>query len=158
MRVIEGQLGAASGAFAIVAARANSSITRTLVDAAVDCLRRHGVEDEAVTVAWVPGSFELPLVAARIAKQSGVAAVVCLGAIIQGETDHHLHLAAAAASGIERASAASGKPITFGVITANSPEQALARAGLKKNLGWDAALAALETVDLLRQINAAEER
>jgi 6,7-dimethyl-8-ribityllumazine synthase len=155
VKVIEGSFVPAEGTYAIIAARVNGSITQALVAAAADCLRRHGVADASITVAWVPGSFELPLVAARLAKQSGVAAVMCLGAIIQGETDHHVHLAAAAASGIERAAADAGKPITFGVVTAGNGEQALARAGLKKNLGWDAAMAALETADLLRQIDTA---
>ena len=151
MRVIEGQLHGSGRAFAIVAARVNLTITRALVDGASDCLRRHGVADDDLLLAWVPGSFELPLVAGRLAQRSRLAGVIAVGAVIQGSTDHHLHIAASAAAGLERAA---GKPITFGVVTAATVEQAQERAGLKKNLGWDAALAALEAADLIARLDA----
>ena len=154
MRVIEGQLHGSGRAFAIVAARVNLTITRALVDGASDCLRRHGVADDDLLLAWVPGSFELPLVAGRLAQRSRLAGVIAVGAVIQGSTDHHLHIAASAAAGLERAAAAASKPITFGVVTAATVEQAQERAGLKKNLGWDAALAALEATDLLARLDA----
>ena len=154
MTVFEGMLDGTGRAFAIVAARVNLTITRALVDGAADCLRRHGVADEDLSLAWVPGSFELPLVAGRLASRPEIAGVIAVGAVIQGQTDHHLHIAATTAGGLERSAAAAGKPITFGVVTAATLEQAQERAGLKKNLGWDAALAALESVDLLARLGA----
>ena len=158
MTVFEGHLNGAGRVFGIVAARVNLTITRALADAATDCLRRHGVADEDLRLAWVPGSFELPLVASRLAAFPEIVAVITVGAVIQGQSDHHLHVGAAAAAGIERAAASAGKPITFGVITASSLEQAQERAGGKKNLGWDAALAALEAADLLSQLGADDSR
>ena len=152
MKVYDGQLDGSGRAFAIVAARVNLTISRALVDGAIDCLRRHGVADSDLTLAWVPGSFELPLVARQLAKRAGVEGIIAVGAVIQGSTDHHLHIAATAAAGLERAAADAEKPVTFGIVTASTVEQAQERAGLKKNLGWDAALAALEVVDLLARI------
>ena len=165
MRMIEGNYEGAGRRFALVASRFNDLITRRLVEGAVDCMRRHGVASDDITVVWVPGAFEIPLAARRIADQGGFDAVVCLGAVIEGATDHHEYVAGNAAAGIARESAAADVPMTFGIITAGSIEQAIERAGTKQgNLGWNAALSALEMTNVLRRIDecsqdgAAEEQ
>ena len=134
---------------AIVASRFNETIGRGLVEGAIDNLLRHGVPDRALSVAWVPGAFELPLAAKRIASSGDVDAVVCLGTVIRGETPHFDYVAGAAGTGILNASLETGIPITFGVLTADTTEQAAARAGGKMgNKGAEAALAAIEMANL----------
>jgi 6,7-dimethyl-8-ribityllumazine synthase len=153
MAILEGSLTPPPGRFALVAARFNQLIVDNLLAGARDALRRHGVADDAVDLVWVPGSFELPLVAQRLAASKQYAAVICLGAIIRGETDHYERVAAAATSGIAQASLATGVPVIFGVLTCDTVEQALNRAGLKAgNKGFDAAISAIEMVNLLRQL------
>ena len=136
-----------------MAARFNHFIVESLVPGARDALRRHGVADDAVDLAWVPGSFEIPLVARRMAERGEYAAVICLGAIIRGETDHYDHVAAGVTSGVARVSLDTGVPTIFGVLTTDTVEQALNRAGLKVgNKGFEAAVTAVEMASLLRQL------
>ncbi|HEX6970991.1 MAG TPA: 6,7-dimethyl-8-ribityllumazine synthase, partial [Limnochordia bacterium] len=139
--------------FAIVVARFNGAITERLLAGARDGFRRHGVPPEAIDVAWVPGAFELPLAALRLAKSGRYAAIVCLGAVIRGATPHFEHVCNAAARGIAHVGLETGVPTIFGVLTTETIEQAVERSGTKAgNKGWDAALAALEMADLLRQL------
>lgn len=153
MAIYEGSLTTPAGRFAIVAARFNKFIVDSLVAGARDALQRHGVADDAIDVAWVPGSFEIPMVAQRLAGSRQYAAVICLGAIIRGETDHYDHVAGGAASGIAQVALGSGIPVIFGVLTCETMEQAINRAGGKSgNKGADAALAAIEMVSLLQQL------
>lgn len=150
---IEGKLVGGAEQYAIVVARFNDLVTRRLLDGALDTLRRHGVADDKVTVAWVPGSFELPLAADRFAKSKKYAAVICLGAVIQGQTTHHEYINQQVAAGLMRSGLEAGLPILFGVLTCQSMEQALDRAGGKAgNKGNEAALAAIEMVNLLKQL------
>src|SRR5271169_169621 len=145
-----------SGRFAIVAARFNALVTESLLAGCRDALTRHGVPDERVDVAWVPGSFEIPLVAKKLAASGRYAAVVCLGCVIRGETAHFDHVAGQAAAGVMQTALATGVPLIFGILTTDSVEQALNRAGLKGgNKGADAALCAIEMVNLLGQIRMA---
>ena len=149
-RVHEGKLEAGNRRFAIVVARFNSLITGKLLDGALDCLRRHGCPEDNVEIAWVPGSFELPLMARRLAGTGRFDVVICLGAVIRSETPHFDFVAAEAARGISRVALDSGTPVTFGVITADDLEQAVNRAGVRSgNRGWDAALNAIEMADLM---------
>jgi 6,7-dimethyl-8-ribityllumazine synthase len=154
MTVIEGSLTPPPGRFAIVAARFNRLIVDSLVAGARDALSRHGVAEDAVDLAWVPGSVEIPLIAQRLAASGKYAAVICLGAIIRGDTDHYDHVASAATSGITQAGLTTGVPVIFGVLTCDTVEQALNRAGIKAgNKGFDAAVTAIEMVNLLRQLS-----
>jgi 6,7-dimethyl-8-ribityllumazine synthase len=151
--IYEGNFAPPPGRFALVAARFNSFIVEQLVAGARDGLRRHGVADDAVDLVWVPGSFEIPLVARRLAGSGGYAAVICLGAVIRGDTDHYDHVAGGAASGIAQAAVATSVPVIFGVLTCDTLEQAVNRAGAKAgNKGFEAAVAAVEMVNLLRQL------
>ena len=150
----EGRLNRAEGRFAVVVARFNEVITERLLAGALSAFERHGVESERVDIAKVPGSFEIPLVARRLAQSGRYAAIVCLGAVIRGDTPHFEHVAGQAASGIARASLETGVPVLFGVLTTETVEQALDRAGVKSgNKGYDAVVDALEMADLLRQID-----
>jgi len=150
---IEGTFAPPPGRFALVAARFNSAVVDPLVAGALDALKRHGVEDAAVDVVRVPGSFEIPLVAQRLAASDSYAAVICLGAVIRGDTDHYDHVAGQAAAGVARASLDTGVPIVFGVLTCDTLEQAMNRAGAKAgNKGFEAGLTAIEMVNLLRQL------
>ncbi|MEX0702580.1 MAG: 6,7-dimethyl-8-ribityllumazine synthase [Planctomycetales bacterium] len=140
---------------AIVVARFNEEVTSRLLEGALDTLRRHGVGDDRVTVAHVPGAFEIPLVADRLAQSGRFAAVLCLGAVIKGETPHDEYINQQVAAGIAQAARASGIPVMFGVLTCLTLEQALDRAGGKVgNKGAETALAALEMVDLLRKLDS----
>jgi 6,7-dimethyl-8-ribityllumazine synthase len=151
--VIEGTFATPPGRFALVAARFNGAIVEELVGGALDGLRRHGVADEAIDLVRVPGSFEIPLVAQRLAAGGRYAAVICLGAVIRGDTGHYDHVAGEAAGGVARAALATGVPVVFGILTCDTLEQALNRAGAKAgNKGFDAALTAIEMVNLLRQL------
>jgi 6,7-dimethyl-8-ribityllumazine synthase len=148
-----GQTDARGRRVGIVVGRFNELVTRKLLDGAVQGLRAHGVADEDVDVAWVPGAFELPIVARRLASSRTYDAVICLGAVIRGETPHFDHVATQAATGIRRAGEETGVPVIFGVLTTATLEQALARAGGEHgNKGWDAATAALEMASLLEQL------
>lgn len=137
--------------FAIAVSRFNDLVTRALLDGALSTLQRHGGNLDRVTVAWTPGAYELPLVARSLAQSGRYAAVICLGAVIQGETSHHEAINSAVSSGLMRVGLDSGVPVLFGVLTCHTMEQALDRAGGKAgNKGAEAALAAIETVNLLR--------
>lgn len=154
-KIIEGHYATPAGRFALVAARFNGTIVEDLVAGALDGLRRHGVRDEDIDLVRVPGSFELPLVTQQLAATGRYAALICLGAVIRGETTHYDHVAGEAASGVARAALATGVPVIFGVLTCETLEQAVNRAGGKAgNKGFDAALTAIEMVQLLRQIQA----
>jgi len=149
-KVHEGKLDAANRRFAVIVARFNSLITGKLLDGALDCLRRHGCPEDQVEVAWVPGSFELPLVAKRLAATGRFDAVLCLGAIIRSETPHFDFVANETARGIARVGLETDVPVTFGVITTDDVAQAIDRAGVRSgNRGWDAAANAIEMADLL---------
>lgn len=151
--VIEGRLVPPAGRLAIVAARWNALVTDRLVEGALATFRRHGVEDGNVTVVRVPGSFEIPPVASRLAHSGEFVAVVCLGAVIKGETTHDEYINSQVAGGIARAAETSGIPVAFGVLTCTTMDQALDRAGGKAgNKGEEAALAALEMIDLFERL------
>ena len=140
---------------AIVVATFNEFITSKLLDGAQAALARHGVRDDDVSVASVPGSFELPLVAKKLAESGQHDAVICLGAVIRGETDHYEHVAGEAAKGIANAGFSSGVPVIFGVLTTDTLEQAINRAGGKQgNNGYGAGLAAIEMANLMRALDA----
>src|SRR5580658_4800613 len=135
----EGTFATPAGRFALVASRFNSMVVEPLVTGALDGLKRHGVADDAVDLVRVPGSFEIPLVAQRLAASKRYAAVICLGAVIKGDTDHYDFVAGEAAGGVGRAALATGVPVVFGVLTCDTLEQALNRAGGKSgNKGADA--------------------
>ncbi len=151
--VYEGNFAPPQGRFALVAARFNEFIVQHLMSGALDGLTRHGVAVDAVDIVRVPGSFEIPLVAQRLATSGKYVAVICLGAIIRGDTDHYDHVAGAAAKGVAQAGLASGVPVIFGILTCDTLEQAINRAGAKGgNKGFEAALTAIEMVNLLRQL------
>ena len=148
-RTYEGTFDAAHLKVGVIASRFNETICKRLLEGALDCLRRHGVRDEDVTVVWVPGAFELPMAAQRLAASKEFDALVCIGAVIRGETPHFDFVAGEAASGIRRAAQDSGVPIAFGVLTTDTVEQADARAGGKLgNKGFEAAFAAIEMASL----------
>jgi 6,7-dimethyl-8-ribityllumazine synthase len=153
MNTYEGSLAPPSGRFALVAARFNHVIVDQLIAGALDGLKRHGVADDAVDLVRVPGSLEIPLVAKRLAESGNFVAIICLGAIIRGETGHYDHVAAGAANGVTQAGLTTGVPVIFGILTCETLEQAMNRAGAKSgNKGFDAALTAIEMVNLLRQL------
>ena len=154
-RELHGQLTIDGQRFAIVVSRFNDFITTKLLSGALDVLLRHGCKDEDVTVAYVPGSFELPFVAKKVAESGSYDAVICLGCIIRGHTPHFEYVAAEAAKGIAHVGLATGVPTTFGVITADTLEQAVERAGAKAgNKGADAAMSAVEMVNLVAQLKS----
>jgi 6,7-dimethyl-8-ribityllumazine synthase len=153
VREHEGTFEARGRRFAVAAARFNAVVTQRLVEGALSAFRRHGVSDEDVETAWVPGSFELPLVARRLAHSGRFDAVVCLGTVIRGETAHFDYVAGEAARGIQQVTLETDVPCIFGVLTTESLEQALDRAGGKHgNKGWDAAMAAMEMAGLLESL------
>ena len=154
MPTFEGSLVAPEGArFAVVASRFNELVVRRLVEGALDQFGRMGVGPDRVDTAWCPGAFEIPLVAQRLAGSGRYAAVVCLGAVLRGATGHYEQVAGQCAAGIQRAQLDAGLPVIFGVLTTDTLEQALERAGSKAgNKGFEAAVAAIEMVDLLRQL------
>ena len=149
----EGKLDASAMRVAVVAGRFNDDITKLLLDGALHELADNGLEPDMVPVAWVPGAFEIPLVAKRFAESGEFDAVVCVGAVIRGDTPHFEYVADACASGISRMTLDTGVPIAFGVLTTDDRDQALARAGgVEGNKGSEAAATAVEMVDLLRQL------
>lgn len=152
-KTYQGSFLGAGKRFAIVVSRFNEFITQRLLAGATDQLRRHGVRETDIEVAWVPGSFEIPVAALAMAETEKFDGVITLGCILRGDTDHYEHVASAAARGVEEASVKAGIPIVFGVITCESLEEAIHRAGAKLgNRGAQAALAALEMVNLHQQI------
>ncbi len=153
MKVYEGALLGTGLRFGVVVSRFNEFISRKLLDGALDALSRHGVAPEDIEVAWVPGAFEIPLVARRMAASGGYHAVICLGAVIRGATPHFEYVAAEVTKGIAQVGLETGVPVLFGVLTTDSIEQAIERAGTKGgNKGFDAALAAIEMANLLRSL------
>ena len=153
MKIHEGQLSAQNCRIAIVVARFNDFITERLLEGATDIFRRHGGDVETLEVARVPGAFELPIVAKKLAETGRFDAVICLGCVIKGATDHYDYVCGQTASGIMSASLQTGVPVIFGVLTTNSIEQAIERAGTKAgNKGVDAMLAAIETIGVLNSI------
>jgi 6,7-dimethyl-8-ribityllumazine synthase len=150
---IQGHLDAKGKNFAIVVSRFNEFISNKLVEGAIDCLQRHGSGKNNVNIYWVPGSFEIPLIAQNLANKKEIDAVICLGAVIRGSTPHFDYIASEVSKGIANVSLESKKPVIFGVITSDTLEQAIERAGTKAgNKGWDAALSAIEMTDLLKKI------
>ena len=153
MNTLEGKLVATDMKVGIVAGRFNEFITSKLVGGAMDGLLRHDVKDEDVDIAWVPGAFEIPLVASKMAKSGKYDAVICLGAVIRGDTTHYDYVCNEVSKGIATVSLESGIPVMFGVLTTENIEQAIERAGSKGgNKGYDCALGAVEMVNLLRTI------
>ena len=153
IKTVEGSMIAKGKKFAIVASRFNDFITRELISGCQDTLNRHGVEEKDLSLVWVPGAFEIPLAAQRLAKSKSYDAVICLGTVIRGATPHFDYIASQVAKGIAKVSQDSGLPVIFGVITADTIEQAVERAGTKDgNKGRDAALSAIEMVNLLEKI------
>ena len=153
MTIYEGMLVGNGLRIAIVVSRWNELITNRLLDGARDALRRHGVAEEHIDIAWVPGSFEIPLVCRRFAERGRYDAIIALGAVIRGATSHYEHVAGAVSSGIAQVSLQTGVPCIFGVITTENIEQAIERAGTKAgNKGFEAATAAIEMATLLRSL------
>jgi len=149
----DGQLRGDGLRVGIAAARFNDFITERLLSGARDGLVRHGVDESSITVAWAPGAFELPLVAQRMATSGEYDAVICLGAVIRGATGHYEHVAGQCAAGIQRVQLDTGVPVVFGVLTTETVEQAIERAGTKAgNKGFESAMTAIEMADLLRQL------
>jgi len=152
-KVIEGSLIAKGKKFGIIASRFNDFITKELLSGCQDTLLRHGADDKDINIFWVPGAFEIPTIASRLAKEKSFDALICLGTVIRGSTPHFEYIASECAKGIAKLSQEEGLPIIFGVITADTIEQAIERAGTKEgNKGRDAALNAIEMVNLLSQI------
>lgn len=155
MNTIEGRLDGAGLRLALVVGRFNDLVTRRLLEGALDGLRRHGVADDDITVAWVPGAVEIPLIARAFAERDDVDAVIALGCVIRGATSHYDHVCSMVASGVASAAADTGTPVVFGVLTTDSIEQALERAGTKAgNNGFDAAMTAIETARVLASVRS----
>lgn len=154
IQVLEGKVVAPEGMkAAIVASRFNEIIVSKLLSGAVDGLVRHGVAEENITAAWVPGAFEIPLIASKMAKSAKYDAVICVGAVIRGDTSHYDYVCSEVSKGIAQAGLAAGVPVLFGIVTTENIEQAIARAGSKAgNKGYDCALSAIEMVNLARQL------
>jgi 6,7-dimethyl-8-ribityllumazine synthase len=155
-RVFEGVLKGEGLRFGIVVSRFNEFIGSRLLSGARDCLTRHGVAADAVDVAWVPGALEVPVIAKRMVKTGRYDAVICLGAVIRGSTPHFDYVASEVAKGVAAVQLESGAPVIFGVLTTETIEQAVERAGTKSgNRGWDAALSAVEMANLVRRLDEA---
>lgn len=153
VKTIEGQLIAKGKKFAIVISRFNDFISKRLLEGAVDTLLRHGAKESEVEAVWVPGAFEIPLAANKLARSKKFDAVICLGTVIKGSTPHFEYVSGEAAKGVAKVSMDSGIPVIFGVITAENLEQAIERAGTKDgNKGRDAAMSAIEMANLLESI------
>ncbi|MBF0611160.1 MAG: 6,7-dimethyl-8-ribityllumazine synthase [Magnetococcales bacterium] len=154
LHTIEGQLDASGRKFCLIVARFNSFIGERLLEGAVDCLVRHGADRNQLTVVRVPGAFEIPMAAKKVALGGQYDAIICLGAVIRGSTPHFDYVAAEVSKGIASVSLDSGVPVSFGVLTTDTIEQAVERAGTKAgNKGWDAALVAMEMVNLFAKLS-----
>ncbi|HIU56382.1 MAG TPA: 6,7-dimethyl-8-ribityllumazine synthase [Candidatus Ornithomonoglobus merdipullorum] len=155
MKVYEGKLIGEGLKIGIVASRFNEFITSKLISGAEDCLKRHGVRDEDITLAWVPGAFELPLMAKKMVMNMSFDAVICVGAVIRGATSHYEMVCNETAKGIAQVSLNSGIPVLFGVLTTDTIEQAIERAGTKAgNKGYDCALSAIEMANAFKELAA----
>lgn len=152
-KVYKGILDAKGKGFGIVISRFNEFVTQKLLDGCLDCLKRHNADEDKITLVWVPGSFEIPYAASRMANSKKYDAVICLGTIIRGETPHFDYIANQVSRCIAQISLDSGIPVIFGIITTDNLEQAIERAGTKAgNKGWDAAISAMEMADLFTKI------
>ena len=155
-RELQGALDGNGLRIGVVVAEFNEFITSRLLDGAKAALSSHGVSEDEVTIAWVPGSFEIPLVAREMAQSGQYDAVVCLGAVIRGETDHYNYVAGEAAKGVANASVSSGIPVIFGIVTTDTVEQAINRAGGKQgNTGYNAGVSAIRMANLMRSLDTA---
>lgn len=155
MKIYEGNLIPKHMRIGIVVARFNEFITSKLLSGALDGLKRHDVSDESVDVAWVPGAFEIPLIASKMAKSGKYDAIICLGAVIRGSTSHYDYVCSEVSKGIANVSLNSDIPVMFGVVTTENIEQAIERAGTKAgNKGYDCALGAIEMINLIREIES----
>lgn len=153
MNTIEGNLSATNLKFAIIVSRFNEAITQKLLDGALDCLKRHGCRTENIDLVKVPGAFELPVTADKLAASRKYDALICLGAVIRGSTPHFEYVSSAASNGIMQTSVKNSVPVSFGVLTTDTIEQAIERSGTKAgNKGWDTALTAIEMADLFKRI------
>ncbi|MBD3345731.1 MAG: 6,7-dimethyl-8-ribityllumazine synthase [Chitinivibrionales bacterium] len=151
--IVEGKLDASGKRFAIVISRFNELISKKLLEGAIDCLVRHNADDKDLSFVWVPGAFEIPLAAKRLVQAKKHEAVICLGAVIRGSTPHFDYVAAEASKGIAAVGLESNVPVIYGVLTTDTVEQAIERAGTKAgNKGWHAALSAIEMADLFTKI------
>ena len=154
MKVLEGKLVSDKIKIGIVASRFNEFITSKLIGGALDGLKRHDVNDDDIELAWVPGAFEIPLIASKMAKSGNYDAVICLGAVIRGSTSHYDYVCNEVSKGIAAVSLETGVPVMFGVLTTDNIEEAIERAGTKAgNKGYDCALSAIEMVNLIRNMN-----
>ncbi len=151
--VYEGKLDAREISFGIIVSRFNNFFTDKLLEGALDCLKRHGADESKLTVAYVPGSFEIPYLAAKMAKSGKYDAIICLGALVRGDTPHFDYIANEASKGIARLALETGLPVIYGLVTADTLEQAIERSGTKAgNKGWQAAETAIEMVNLYRAV------
>lgn len=152
MHTIEGKLSAEGHKVGIVVGRFNSSVSKKLLEGALDCLKRHSCSEDSIDVVWVPGAFEIPLTTQKMAQTGQYDSIICLGAVIRGQTPHFDYVSSQVSSGITRTMLDTGVPIIFGVLTTNTVDEAVERSGLKSgNKGWDAALAAIEMGNILRK-------
>ena len=152
-KVHEGQLDAKGRKFGIAVSRFNDLVTTRLLAGALDCIARHGGDDDGIEIVWVPGAFELPIAAKKLAESGRFDAIICLGAIVRSDSPHFDYVAGESAKGIARVGLDSGVPVIFGVITADTVDQAVQRAGIKSgNRGWDAALNAVEMASLMAEL------
>ena len=152
-KVIEGKLSAKGVKFGLVVSRFNDFINKRLMDGALDALNRHGAEDKNISIIKVPGSFEIPLMAKKLADSGNYDAVICLGAVIRGATPHFEYISAEVTKGIAQVALDTGVPVSFGILTTDNIEQAIERAGTKSgNKGWDAAISAIEMVNVLKSV------
>jgi len=152
-KVIEGQLTAKGKKFAVVASRFNDFITRKLLEGALDAISRHGGDEKNIEVVWVPGAFEIPVIANKLAKSNRFDVIICLGTVIRGSTPHFDYIAGEVTKGIAQVALLTGVPVSFGIITADTLEQAIERAGTKQgNKGADAAVSAIEMANVIGQI------
>ena len=153
LKHVEGQLVGKGLRIGIIVSRFNEFITRKLLEGALDCLIRHGTQENDVQIAWVPGAFEIPLVAKKMAESGKFHAVICLGTVIRGSTPHFDYVAAEVSKGVAQVSLQTELPVIFGILTTDTIEQAIERAGTKAgNKGWDAAMAAIEMANLMKLI------
>ncbi|HHX60311.1 MAG TPA: 6,7-dimethyl-8-ribityllumazine synthase [Epulopiscium sp.] len=155
MKIYEGKLVSEGIRIGIVVARFNEFITSKLLGGAIDCLKRHNVNEDDISVAWVPGAFEIPLIASKMAKSGKYDAIICLGAVIRGNTSHYDYVCSEVSKGIATVSLNTDIPVTFGVLTTESIEQAIERAGTKAgNKGYECAMSTIEMVNLIREIES----
>lgn len=155
MKIYEGQLISEDIKIGIVISRFNEFITSKLLSGAIDCLKRHNIKEEDINIAWVPGAFEIPLIASKMAQSKKYDAVICLGAIIRGSTNHYDYVCSEVSKGIAQVSLSNDIPVSFGILTTENIEQAIERAGTKSgNKGFDCAQGTIEMVNLIRELEA----